>query len=79
MAVMAVGYMRMGVMQAGVMVPVAVRPPRIHGPVMLMVMMLIVRMAMLVRHFCVLVLMLVTFADVQPDADRHQDACRQEL
>lgn len=74
-----VGHVRMGVTEVGMAVPVAVRPPRIDRPVMLVVVMLVVHMAMLVRHFLVLVLMLVALADVQPDADRHQDARRQEL
>src|SRR5262249_9189054 len=76
--VMAVRRVPMGVPQRGVLMPMGVRlPDRVARP-MVMSMMLVVHVRMRVAHRLVRVLMLMPFGDMEPHAQSHQGAGRQE-
>ena len=79
MPMMAVRRVRMRMPQAPVPMTVAMRPVRVDRPVVDVIVMFVVRVAMLVLQLLVLVHVLVPFGDMQPDADGHQGARRDQL
>ena len=79
MRMMHVRHMRVAVLQAGVLVAVRVRIVRRVSGAMRVLMMDIVVMQMVVLHGVVVVLVIMNFGEMQPDAARHQGARRQKL
>ena len=73
-SMVAVRRMRVSVPERRVHMPMAMCLTRLDRSVMRMVVMVVVCMAMFVGEFGVLVNMLVTFTEMQPDAEGHQRA-----
>ena len=79
MLVMHVGHMRMLVSQPHMRVEMGVRfARRVFGP-MGVLMMLVVNVSMRMCHRFMPMLMFVMFGQVQPHAERHEQAGRDEL